>query len=158
MSRTIRSLPNLGSVREVFARLRSRPGAILLESSAIMTGMGRWSYIVTDPAATLETRGDETRFQLETWDDPFTALETLLKRYELEPQHDGPDFQGGFVGYLGYDLARHLEHLPNNANADLNWPEMRQSGPVRTHADGRCGETIFSTMTASAPGIGSTCE
>jgi para-aminobenzoate synthetase component I len=125
MSRTIRPLPKLGSVREVFARVRSRPGATLLESSAIMTGMGRWSYIVTDPAATLEARGNETTFQDETWSDPFLALETLLQRYKLEPQHDGPDFQGGFIGYLGYDLARHLERLPNRTAEDLNWPEMR---------------------------------
>jgi para-aminobenzoate synthetase component I len=125
MSRTIRSLPNLGTVREVFARVRHRHGATLLESSAIMTGMGRWSYIVTDPAATLEAQGSETTFQDETWSDPFTALEILLKRYQLEPAKDGPDFQGGFIGYLGYDLARHLEHLPNRTTDDLNWPEMR---------------------------------
>jgi para-aminobenzoate synthetase component I len=125
MSRTIRPLPNLGSVREVFARLRSRPGATLLESSAIMTGMGRWSYIITDPAATLEARGSETTFQDETWSDPFMALETLLKRYRLETAKNGPDFQGGLIGYLGYDLARHLENLPNHTTDDLNWPEMR---------------------------------
>jgi para-aminobenzoate synthetase component I len=125
MSRTIRALPNLGSVREVFARVRHRHGATLLESSAIMTGMGRWSYIITDPAATLEARGGATTFQDETWNDPFTALETLLKRYKLEPANDEPDFQGGLIGYLGYDLARHLEQLPNRTTDDLNWPEMR---------------------------------
>jgi para-aminobenzoate synthetase component I len=125
MSRTIRPLPNLGTVREVFARVRHRHGAILLESSAIMTGLGRWSYIITDPAATLEARGGETTFRDETWSDPFTALETLLKRYKLEPTKDGPDFQGGFVGYLGYDLARHLERIPDTTESDLNWPEMR---------------------------------
>jgi para-aminobenzoate synthetase component I len=125
MSRTIRPLPNLGSVRDVFARVRQRVSATLLESSAIMTGMGRWSYIITDPAATLEARGDETTFQNETWSDPFTALEMLLKRYQLEAANDGPDFQGGFIGYLGYDLARHLEQVPNRTTDDLNWPEMR---------------------------------
>ena len=130
MSRTIRPLSDIGSVREVFARLRSRPAATLLESSAIMTSMGttgtgRWSYIVTDPIATLEARGNRTSFQTETWHDPFAALETLLQRYKLEPAPDGPDFQGGFIGYLGYDLARHLERLPNRTNADLDWPEMR---------------------------------
>jgi para-aminobenzoate synthetase component I len=125
MSRTIQPLPNLGSVREVFARLRTRSGATLLESSATMTGMGRWSYIICDPAATLEARGSETTFELETWSDPFTALEILLKRYQLEPAKDGPDFQGGFIGYLGYDLARFLEQLPDTTESDLNWPEMR---------------------------------
>jgi para-aminobenzoate synthetase component I len=125
MSRTIRPLYNLGTVRDVFARVRHRHGATLLESSAIMTGMGRWSYIVTDPAATLEARGSVTTFQDETWSDPFMALETLLKRYRLEPAKDGPDFQGGLIGYLGYDLARHLERLPNRTTDDLNWPEMR---------------------------------
>jgi para-aminobenzoate synthetase component I len=125
MSRTIRPLPKLGSVREVFARLRSRPRATLFESSAIMTGMGRWSYIVTDPAGTLEARGSVTTFQDETWSDPFMALETLLKRYKFEHKNDAPDLQGGFIGYLGYDLARHLERLPNSTTADLNWPEMR---------------------------------
>jgi para-aminobenzoate synthetase component I len=90
-----------------------------------MTGMGRWSYIVTDPAATLETRANLTTFQDETWSNPFTALETLLERHRLQPANDGPDFQGGFIGYLGYDLARHLEQLPSRTTDDLNWPEMR---------------------------------
>ena len=90
-----------------------------------MTGMGRWSYIVTDPTATLEARGNTTTFQLETWSNPFTALEMLLQRYKLEPTNDGPDFQGGFIGYLGYDLARHLETLPSIAESDLNWSDMR---------------------------------
>jgi para-aminobenzoate synthetase component I len=124
MSRTIRTLPNLGSVKDVFARLRSRPGATLLESAA-MRGSGRWSYIVTDPAATLEARGSKTTFQAESWSDPFTALEALLERYKLAPTDEGPDFQGGFIGYLGYDLARHLERIPNRTTADLNWPDMR---------------------------------
>jgi para-aminobenzoate synthetase component I len=97
----------------------------LLESSTIMTGLARWSYIITDPAATLEARGSGTTFQHENWSDPFTALETLLQRYKPEPANDGPDFQGGFIGYLGYDLARHLETLPSIAKADLNWPGMR---------------------------------
>jgi para-aminobenzoate synthetase component I len=132
MSRTIQPLPNLGTPREVFARVRERPSAILLESSAFMPGLGRWSYIVTDPIATLETRGETTRFSangvtLETWSDPFMALEKLLQQYRFEPetQFDAPDFTGGFVGYLGYDLGKHLEKLPNIAERDLNWPEMR---------------------------------
>jgi para-aminobenzoate synthetase component I len=140
MSRTIQPLPNLGGVRDVFAQLRSRSAATLLESSAIMPGLGRWSYIASDPLATLETHGPRTTFRangdlLETWSDPFLALETLLTRFKLEPElkqdlnhdliHDLPEFMGGFIGCLGYDLGRQLEQLPTTATNDLAWPDLR---------------------------------
>ena len=34
-------------------------------------------------------------------------------------------FTGGLIGYLSYDFARRLEHLPDSAADDLNLPDAR---------------------------------
>ncbi len=54
-------------------------------------------------------------------DNPFTAIAAYLSRYEnrISPAalsakvaRDLPPFIGGLVGFIGYDTARYLEHLP----------------------------------------------
>ena len=34
-------------------------------------------------------------------------------------------FAGGLIGYLSYDFGRHLEHLPSQAQDDLQLPDAR---------------------------------
>lgn len=54
--------------------------------------------------------------------DPFTALDDVTSALGVHPQapldSDAPPFTGGFVGAFGYDLARHVEALPQIAVAD----------------------------------------
>ena len=41
------------------------------------------------------------------------------------PEPDAPPFQGGLIGFFGYDLAPLLEHLPRKAEADSTIPDVR---------------------------------
>jgi para-aminobenzoate synthetase component 1 len=59
----------------------------------------------------LWTRGSTDRFT----GSPFAVLRDLLR------QHNGRS--GGAAGYLGYDLKRHVERLPETASDDLGLPE-----------------------------------
>lgn len=118
MTSTISKLELYGQPQEIFARLHHRAGASLLESASLMPGLSAWSYIACDPVLTLETRGNKTvllkqKQILETWENPFDALENVFNRFKLEPQTrpESMNFAGGWLGFLGYDLVRSLEDV-----------------------------------------------
>jgi len=55
--------------------------------------------------------------------DPFSELERLVLRYRAPRLEGLPRFFGGAVGYIGYDMVRFFERLPEMAVDDLNLPD-----------------------------------
>jgi anthranilate synthase component 1 len=51
--------------------------------------------------------------------NPLDAIRDLLRRVQPVPVPGLPRFQGGAVGFLGYDMVRHMERLPSRAKDDL---------------------------------------
>ena len=101
----------------------------LLDSALMMHGLSRYSYITADPFLVVRSRGSRVEIiqqgRVERLDaNPFDVLKRLLAQYSAERRGDGPSFQGGAVGYVGYEMARHLERLPTAAHADLALPDM----------------------------------
>jgi len=121
-----------GSPQQVYARLADRQSTVLLESAKLMDGLAGWSYIAGPAAATLQTLDGITSLRgrglaEETWPDPFDALRCVLARlsHSSTERPPGLDFAGGLIGYLGYDLVRHIERLASIAVADPPLPDMR---------------------------------
>jgi para-aminobenzoate synthetase component I len=112
------------------AKLRGHGRYALLESALVMPRQAEWSYIAGPARATLYTDGAGTRLErggrvARRWDDPFDALSDLAAFDAVHVDGDRPDgmgFAGGWVGALGYDLARHVERLPQRAAADPAFP------------------------------------
>ncbi len=128
-------VPLAGGPQAVYARLRERYGTLLLESSKAMAGLSGWSWIAGPALATLQA--DEGRTTLRehatgmvrgSWDDPFEALGDVCERIAFDaaalPRPPGLSFTGGLAGYLGYDLARHVERLPALALNDPPLPRL----------------------------------
>lgn len=98
---------------------------VMLDSGSHDGGMV--DIIAAAPAVTLVTRGDQTTVEedgqttLETA-DPFELLRSRLGSVSenLSPL----PFEGGAIGYFGYDLARRIEHLPQLAGDIDQLPEM----------------------------------
>ncbi|MFF3349412.1 anthranilate synthase component I family protein [Streptomyces sp. NPDC002779] len=86
------------------------PG-FLLESVPVSGGVARYSYVGHRPAPLDLPDGD-----------PLAVLEARLALREA-PVEGLPPFHGGFVGYLGYEAARHFEVLPLAAGAPPGLPE-----------------------------------
>lgn len=96
--------------------------------------LSRFSFIGLDPFLVLTAKGrklsverlpDGRRLEFEA--DPFECLRALLDRFRLRRARQGPDdppFIAGGIGYLAYELGRHLEKLPATALDDLGLPEM----------------------------------
>jgi anthranilate synthase component 1 len=51
------------------------------------------------------------------------ALEVVLDTFDAPDLPDLPPLHGGLVGYLGYDVVREVEHLPDPPQDDLGHPD-----------------------------------
>ncbi|MBI2015671.1 MAG: anthranilate synthase component I family protein, partial [Candidatus Rokubacteria bacterium] len=56
--------------------------------------------------------------------NPLEALRKLLDELRPVAVPGLPRFQGGAVGYLAYDMVRHMERLPDTTRDDLGLPDM----------------------------------
>jgi anthranilate synthase component 1 len=112
-----------------FVRLARTEPAFLLESVEHGERWGRFSFIGREPSATLVARGQridvEGRLPV---DIPLergvlAAVESLLAQLRAPRGLDLPPLHGGLVGYLGYDVVREVEHLPDVPPDDLGTPD-----------------------------------
>ncbi|SHI62563.1 anthranilate synthase component 1 [Tessaracoccus bendigoensis DSM 12906] len=90
----------------------------------------RWSFIGVRTASTLTERGGRAvwlgRELVGVPDDgdPLQVLSQTLAELATETMPGLPPFHSGMVGYLGYDVVRRLERLPNSVEDDLQVPEL----------------------------------
>ena len=79
----------------------------------------RWSFVGRNPLATLTARGLDVEIvgavpaSVPRDRGILAALETLLAEWHAPSLPDLPPLHGGVLGYLGYDVVREVEHLPD---------------------------------------------
>lgn len=115
-----------------FARLtRNHEPGFLLESVEHGERWSRWSFVGRRPAATLISRADgpvEVVGGVLPEGIPLDqgimgAVEAILRIYRSPVSPDLPPLHGGLVGYLGYDVVREVESLPDTPPDDQGLPE-----------------------------------
>jgi anthranilate synthase component 1 len=88
---------------------------------------GRYSFVGRHPLATLTARGTAVRAEgrLAVPERPgvLATVEALLAEYRSPVLDDLPPLHGGLVGYLGYDVVREVERLPDVPPDDLGFPD-----------------------------------
>ncbi len=103
--------------------------AFLLESVEHAGPWGRWSFVGRHPSATLVCKNGridvEGKLPQEVPLDRgiLGAVEGLLGRYRSPTIESLPPLHGGIVGYLGYDVVREVEHLPDIPPDELGYPD-----------------------------------
>jgi anthranilate synthase component 1 len=118
----------------VFDQLVGAGDGFLLESVEGGERWGRWSFIGWNPEFTLSSY-DGVAFSTDPGmvlpgDDPLSVLESVVETYSVPPWEDlgipgpPPPLHSGAVGYLGYDMVRYIESLPNRPPDDRGLPEM----------------------------------
>lgn len=114
----------------VFAKVAGDEShAFLLESLEGGEKWGRYSFIGLDPLLTFESAGDRITIRRnggteELAGDPLEALKDLLAGFNACRESDFlPRFFGGAVGYLGYDMVRFMERLPDLNQAQDRFPD-----------------------------------
>jgi anthranilate synthase component 1 len=117
---------DLDTPLSAYLRLRPGPYSFLLESVEGGETWARYSFLGTEPRMVLSAKND--RMTLRHADghterlpdgNPLDAIRNLLRRVQPVPVPGLPRFQGGAVGFLGYDMVRHMERLPSRAKDDL---------------------------------------
>ena len=112
----------------IFAKVASQDShAFLFESLEGGEKWGRYSFIGFDPLMTftssqehMEIRRDDN---VETrTGNPLQELRSLLASFKAHQAESLPRFFGGLVGYLGYDMVRFMEKLPDT-HTSLELPD-----------------------------------
>jgi len=130
----------------LFAAIRDLPWAVFLDSAITEGDNARFDIIAADPFITLQTTGQTTTIDyrtansLNSADDPFLLLQTVLKKYAQ--QSTELPFCGGAIGYFSYDLGRRIESLPSLAVDSEQIPEMAVGiydwAVINDHQQQRC--------------------
>src|SRR5690606_9760891 len=104
---------------------QNEPYHMLLESGR----GGTYSIMGVKPFAVI--KGKDHRLSITTQNgttnidgDPLIHFMEWMKSYQTEHRPDLPDFQGGALGFISYDYARYVEKLPNQAQDDLETPDL----------------------------------
>ena len=93
---------------------------------------GRYSIIGADPDVIWECRGDRARMGLlaggeiewrEEPDAPFASLRRLLADSSIDLPKALPPSCAGLFGYLGYDMIRLIERLPDGNRDTIGCPD-----------------------------------
>ncbi len=119
---------------ELFEKLRHLPWPAFLDSGRPRSTQGRFDILCADPVCRVISHGsrcwreqpDGSRQPLDG--SPFQALQSVLLAEGLgdcPPQDSELPFDGGALGYFSYDLGRNLERLPQQAENDIDLPEMQ---------------------------------
>ncbi len=109
-----------------FKKLDDGHYSFLLESIEGGEKWGRYSFIGSTPSQIIRSKGDVVEIitdgtTTETISkDPLNCIRTILAHYKPVEVEGLPRFLGGAVGYLGYDMVRYFENLPNNKPAGLD--------------------------------------
>ncbi|WP_425090685.1 anthranilate synthase component I [Tropicimonas sp. S265A] len=140
----------------------ARKDSFMLESVTGGEVRGRYSVVGMKPDVIWQCHGETSRinrsarFDPEAFEavpgDPLAALRALIAESRIEMPEGLPPIAAGLFGYLGYDMIRLVEHLPDVNPDPLGLPDavlMRPS--VVAVLDGVKGEvTVVSPVWAGA--------
>ena len=118
----------------------NEPDSFLLESVTGGEVRGRYSIIGTAPDLVWECRGEDsilTGSSATTGDiadagsmHPFDSLRKILDKSRIELPDHLPASCCGMFGFLGYDMIRLIEHLPDINPVRIDAPDARMIRPT----------------------------
>ena len=113
----------------VFGRLCGDGPGFLLESVDHGGRWSRWSFVGRSPRARLVSAGGvitttgDLPEGIDLGSGVLAAVQGLLDHHRAESDEDLPPLHSGVVGYLGYDVVREVEELPDVPDDDRGWPD-----------------------------------
>ncbi|MBW3641845.1 MAG: anthranilate synthase component I, partial [Actinobacteria bacterium] len=112
-----------------FARVVGDGPGFLLESVEQGTRWSRFSFVGRNPLATLVARSGRIEVEgslaasVPLDAGVLTSVEAILAAYRSPSLSELPPLHGGIVGYLGYDVVREVEQLPDVPPDDQDLPD-----------------------------------
>lgn len=108
----------------IFARCVGADDGFLLESVENGERWSRWSFLGRNALATIGSVGGAISVtgpladHMPSGDGMLNTLEELLATFTAPSLDDLPPLHSGVMGYLGYDVVREVEHLPDVPHDD----------------------------------------
>jgi len=113
-----------------YLKIKDKSFSYLLESADRGERWGRYSFIGHKPYLTILYRDQEMEIRNKTGNktlnnvnDPLKVLRELSRQFTPVVVDNLSPFQGGFVGYVNYDLIRKWEHMPGISPEDKELSE-----------------------------------
>lgn len=113
----------------LFKRFEDSEYCFLLESVEGGEKWARYSFVGRNPFLTARSSSNKTVVEYrngnkkELEGNPVEVIKDLLSKYRGADIPELPRFNGGAVGFFGYDLIRYYENLPDVPEDDLHLPE-----------------------------------
>ena len=118
---------------------QAQKNSFMLESVTGGDVKGRYSIIGMNPDLIWRCDGKTASINrsalnnsetfIEQSEDPLTSLRIVLGETAINLPHDLPPMAAGLFGYLGYDMIRLVEHLPNINPDKLDLPDAIMMRP-----------------------------
>jgi anthranilate synthase component I len=106
--------------------------SFLLESVEGGEQVGRYSFLGVNPKGTITIKDNQvirthhdksTTRELRPGENPLLAIKQEFSRVKPVKIDGLPRFVGGAVGFVGYDVVRYFERLPDTASKELDVPD-----------------------------------
>lgn len=107
--------------------------SFLLESVEGGESRGRYSIIGIDPDMMWRCYGNRSEISTtppfaedsfeSAWDDSMSTLRKLVHEHHMELPEGTPPMAAGLIGYMGYDMVKLMERLPDTKPDSINIPD-----------------------------------
>jgi len=115
-----------------FKKIDDGNASYLLESVEGAERIGRYSFLGSRPSIIIESKATRVSIKEKgkkkkvfSADDPLREIEKFMKQFKLVQVEGLPRFCGGLVGYMGYDIIRFIEQIPDSCKDDLKIADIR---------------------------------
>jgi len=99
----------------------------LLESVEGEANIARFSFLGANPSLIFKSKGRDIEIienkrvkHFTASSDPLAEIKKIMKQFKCVKISGLPRFSGGLVGYLGYDMVRFFEDIPDKNPDDLD--------------------------------------
>jgi len=115
-----------------FLKVRHDDYAFLLESVEGQEKIARYSFLGSKPSLVFKSKGRKIQIirphkksirSFVTKTNPLDEIKKIMQDFKAVPVAGLPRFYGGFVGFMGYDMVRFFEELPDKNPDDLKLPD-----------------------------------
>ena len=113
-----------------FLKIGKSP-SFLLESVVGGEKWARYSFLGTNPSKIIKGQGKKIEIRergrkpvVFEAEDPVDALKKEIALYMPVAVPGLPRFSGGLVGYMGYDMVRFFERVPDSKKPGIDMPDM----------------------------------
>lgn len=112
-----------------FIKLNKSP-SFLLESVVGGEKWARYSFLGFYPSIIIKSNHKkmeihrDNKIDIIETDDPLVEIKKIMSKFKPVEMPGLPRFSGGFVGYLGYDIVKFYERVPDTAKPKIEMPDI----------------------------------